>query len=188
MPRGCRFGVHACAAVPNDAGHPPLRHHCGAGDCPGSASDALAALPHRLDSTGGSAGAAVEALAQTEDGFLWLGSGTGLIRFDGIRFELYEPPAHQSMPSTNVSALSATRDSGLWVGYRFGGVSLIRRDTIRSYGERDGLPLGTVVTVVKTPTALRGWERRARWRDSRVDVGTRSVSTRDSPRAPSPRS
>src|ERR1700752_5543459 len=98
--------------------------------------------------------AAVEARAQTGDGFLWLGSGNGLTRFDGVRFELYEPPAHQSMPSTNVSALAATRDSGLWVGYRFGGVSLIRRDPIHSYGERDGLPLGTVVTVVEVSDGI----------------------------------
>lgn len=91
----------------------------------------------------------VEALAQTPDGFLWLGAGTGLFRFDGIRFELFEPPPHQALPSTNVSALCATPDSGLWVGYRFGGVSLIQRDTIRSYGERDGVPRGTVLSIVQ---------------------------------------
>jgi signal transduction histidine kinase/ligand-binding sensor domain-containing protein len=89
--------------------------------------------------------ASIEALAQTADGFLWLGSGSGLFRFDGTRFELFEPPASQSMPSANVSALFATPDSGLWVGYRFGGVSLIHRGTIRSYGERDGVPRGTVL-------------------------------------------
>jgi signal transduction histidine kinase/ligand-binding sensor domain-containing protein len=88
----------------------------------------------------------IEALAQTSDGFLWLGSGTGLFRFDGVRFEPYEPPARQSMPSLNVSALLATRDSGLWVGYRFGDVSLLQRGIIRSYGERDGLPRGSILT------------------------------------------
>ena len=87
----------------------------------------------------------VEALAQTADGFLWLGSGTGLVRFDGVRFELFEAPAGQTMPSLNVSALLATRDSGLWVGYRFGGVSLIRGGIIRSYGEPEGLPRGTIL-------------------------------------------
>ncbi|HUR94263.1 MAG TPA: two-component regulator propeller domain-containing protein [Gemmatimonadales bacterium] len=91
----------------------------------------------------------IEALAQTTDGFLWLGSGTGLFRFDGVRFELFEPPAHQRLLSTIVSALCATRDTGLWVGYRFGGVSLIRRGTIQSYGERDSLPLGTVIRIVE---------------------------------------
>ena len=95
----------------------------------------LSQLYHTAWTLRDGAPAGIEALAQTADGFLWLGSGTGLFRFDGVRFELFEPPAGQSMPSTNVSALFATPDSGLWVGYRFGGVSLIQRGTIRSYGE-----------------------------------------------------
>jgi signal transduction histidine kinase/ligand-binding sensor domain-containing protein len=143
------------------------------------AAQTLSQLYHTAWTVREGAPAAVEALAQTADGFLWLGSGTGLIRFDGVRFELYEPPADQSMPSTNVSALAATRDSGLWVGYRFGGVSLIRRDTIHSYGERDGLPLGTVVTVVEdaegttwvgTTSALARLEGE-RWRTVGPDDG-----------------
>jgi signal transduction histidine kinase/ligand-binding sensor domain-containing protein len=143
------------------------------------AAQTLSQLYHTAWTVREGAPAAVEALAQTADGFLWLGSGTGLTRFDGVRFELYEPPADQSMPSTNVSALAATRDSGLWVGYRFGGVSLIRRDTIHSYGERDGLPLGTVVTVVEdadgttwvgTTSALARLEGE-RWRTVGPDDG-----------------
>ena len=139
----------------------------------------LSQLYHTAWTVREGAPAAVEALTQTADGFLWLGSGTGLTRFDGVRFELYEPPADQSMPSTNVSALAAARDSGLWVGYRFGGVSLIRRDTIHSYGERDGLPLGTVVTVVEdsegttwvgTTSALARLEGE-RWRTVGPDDG-----------------
>jgi ligand-binding sensor domain-containing protein len=31
-------------------------------------------------------------LAQTADGFLWLGAPSGLFRFDGVRFELFDPP------------------------------------------------------------------------------------------------
>lgn len=89
--------------------------------------------------------ASIEALAQTMDGFLWLGSGTGLFRFDGTRFELFEPPPGQSMPSANVSALFATPDSGLWVGFRFGGVSLIQRGRIQSFGQPEGVPRGTVL-------------------------------------------
>jgi signal transduction histidine kinase/ligand-binding sensor domain-containing protein len=105
----------------------------------------LSQLYHTAWTMRDGAPASVEALAQTSDGFLWIGSGTGLFHFDGVRFELFEPAAGQTMPSANISALRATADSGLWVGYRFGGVSLIQRDTIRSYGERDGLPRGSVL-------------------------------------------
>jgi signal transduction histidine kinase/ligand-binding sensor domain-containing protein len=107
----------------------------------------LSQLYHTAWTMRDGAPAGIEALAQTTDGFLWLGSGTGLFRFDGVRFEIFEAPAGQTMPSVNVSFLFATRDNGLWVGYRFGGMSLIQRGTIRSYGERDGLVPGTVLDI-----------------------------------------
>jgi signal transduction histidine kinase/ligand-binding sensor domain-containing protein len=109
----------------------------------------LSQLYHTAWTQRDGAPANIETLAQTADGFLWLGSGTGLFRFDGVRFELFEPPARQSLPSANVSALLATRDSGLWVGYRFGGISLIERGTIRSYDESDGLPRGSVISIIE---------------------------------------
>jgi hypothetical protein len=42
------------------------------------------------------------ALAQTTDGFLWLGTAQGLYRFDGVSFERYEP-----FQSSNITALLA---------------------------------------------------------------------------------
>ena len=153
----------------------------------------LSQLYHTAWTLRDGAPAGIEALAQTADGFLWLGSGTGLFRFDGVRFELFEPPAHQSMPSTNVSALFATPDSGLWVGYRFGGVSLMQRGTIRSYGERDGLPRGSVLSIVEdsagttwvgTTSALARLEE-GRWRTSRARRGaSRGCRERDPGRPP----
>jgi signal transduction histidine kinase/ligand-binding sensor domain-containing protein len=91
----------------------------------------------------------VQALAQTADGFLWIGTLSGLFRFDGVRFELYEPPPPDNLPSVGVSALLPLADGGLWVGYQFGGVSLIRDGGIRSFGERDGFPRGTVMNLVR---------------------------------------
>ena len=93
----------------------------------------------------------IQALAQTADGFLWIGTLSGLFRFDGVRFELFEPPAPDTLPSVGVSALLALPDGGLWVGYQFGGVSLIRDGTVRSFGERDGFPPGTVIRLVRDP-------------------------------------
>jgi ligand-binding sensor domain-containing protein len=109
----------------------------------------LSQLYHTAWTTRDGAPADIFALAQTADGFLWLGSSTGLFRFDGVRFELFEPPADQAMPSANVAALLALRDGGLWVGYRFGGASLIQRGVVRSYGAGDGLPSGTVLALAE---------------------------------------
>jgi ligand-binding sensor domain-containing protein len=39
----------------------------------------------------------IHALAQTPDGYLWLGAASGLFRFDGLRFERYVPEQGQTL-------------------------------------------------------------------------------------------
>jgi signal transduction histidine kinase/ligand-binding sensor domain-containing protein len=90
----------------------------------------------------------VSALAQTTDGTLWVGGSTGLSRFDGIRFVHYPQPADEPLQATDVSALTASPDGGLWIGFRFGGVSFLRAGRLTRYGEREGLPTGTVQAFV----------------------------------------
>jgi signal transduction histidine kinase/ligand-binding sensor domain-containing protein len=82
----------------------------------------------------------IHALAQTTDGFLWLGTADGLFRFDGVRFEQYESQPGQAFPETDITALLATPDGGLWIGYRAGTVSFIKNGNVINYGERAGLP------------------------------------------------
>src|SRR5688572_25401966 len=105
---------------------------------PLSAQQRDQALPHLYHTAWtirDGAPADVQALAQTADGFLWLGTLSGLFRFDGVRFELYEPPPPDTLPSVGVSALLALAAGGRWVGYQVGGVSLIRDGGVRSFGE-----------------------------------------------------
>jgi hypothetical protein len=75
----------------------------------------------------------IQALAQTNDGFLWLGSATGLFRFDGTRFERFKPPFGGQLLSTNVMCLLAPPSGGLWIGYTFGGVSFLDNGRVTSY-------------------------------------------------------
>jgi len=76
----------------------------------------------------------VTALAQTSDGSLWLGSPSGLFRFDGVRFELFRSPFGDPLYSTNVSALLAVGE-GLWVGYVFGGFSFVKHGKVSNFAE-----------------------------------------------------
>ena len=85
----------------------------------------------------------VEALAQTADGYLWMGSPSGLFRFDGVRFELFRSPLGDRLPSTNVSALFAPATGGLWVGYRFGGFSFLKNGKVTNFVDLPS-PTGTV--------------------------------------------
>jgi ligand-binding sensor domain-containing protein len=59
--------------------------------------------------------ARVQAIAQTPDGYLWLGTEFGLLRFDGVRFAPWEPPKGESLPSSYVLKLLVSRDGSLWI-------------------------------------------------------------------------
>ena len=91
----------------------------------------------------------IRALAQTTDGYLWLGAATGLFRFDGTRFEPYKPQSGQAFPQRNVASLFAAPDGGLWVGYWYGGVSFIKNETVTDYGKSDGLPTRSVMAFAR---------------------------------------
>ena len=62
-------------------------------------------------------GNGVNAIAQTTDGYLWLGTSGGLVRFDGIDFELLS----SKLRTPTVMALAASKRGGLWLGLRDGG-------------------------------------------------------------------
>src|SRR6202041_3353447 len=55
-------------------------------------------------------------IAQTTDGFLWITTAGGLLRFDGVRVMPWQPPQGQNLPGTHFSALLGARDGSLWIG------------------------------------------------------------------------
>ncbi len=59
---------------------------------------------------------AVFAMAQTPDGYLWLGNGSGLFHFDGVRFVQWQPPPGNQLPTSGVYSLLCARDGTLWIG------------------------------------------------------------------------
>jgi len=60
--------------------------------------------------------AGINSIAQTPDGYLWLGSQFGLLRFDGVKSVPWQPPPGQHLPANRIFSLLATRDGTLWVG------------------------------------------------------------------------
>lgn len=67
----------------------------------------------------------IYALAQTPDGFLWIGSDAGLHRFDGVRFDA-EPASLGTPGYAPVSALMSARNGDLWIGYQSGRIAVLR--------------------------------------------------------------
>jgi ligand-binding sensor domain-containing protein/signal transduction histidine kinase len=55
-------------------------------------------------------------IAQTPDGYLWLGTESGLLRFDGVRSVPWHPPAGGHLPGGSIRSLLAARDGTLWIG------------------------------------------------------------------------
>ena len=101
-------------------------------------------LYHTAWTTKDGAPGAVQALAQTTDGYLWLGTANGLFRFDGVYFEHYQPVTGPPLPSAHIHALFAVPDGGLWIGSSSGDVSLLKNGILTNYGVNDGMPHGFV--------------------------------------------
>ncbi|MGJ5816448.1 ligand-binding sensor domain-containing protein [Paludibaculum fermentans] len=64
----------------------------------------------------GAFGATPNTLAQTKDGYLWIGTDAGLVRFDGNRFVQWEPPAGQRLLNSSIFSLRGASDGSLWIG------------------------------------------------------------------------
>lgn len=60
------------------------------------------------------------AITQTKDGYLWIGTDVGLVRFDGVRFVPWNPPAGERLLDPRVFSLLAARDGSLWIGTGYG--------------------------------------------------------------------
>lgn len=81
---------------------------------------------------------AVWAIAQTPDGYIWLGTEFGLLRFDGVRAVPWQPPSNQSLPSTDILSLLVARDGTLWIGTAKGLASWKDGRLVEQYGELAG--------------------------------------------------
>jgi ligand-binding sensor domain-containing protein len=59
---------------------------------------------------------APNAITQTTDGYIWIGTDSGLVRFDGVRFERWTPGPDQGVLNTAFVSLLGASDGTLWIG------------------------------------------------------------------------
>jgi signal transduction histidine kinase/ligand-binding sensor domain-containing protein len=89
-------------------------------------------------------GGALRTIAQTADGYLWLGTESGLMRFDGVRTVRWQPRGDERLPSTSITELLVTRDGRLWIG-TFAGLASWKDGGLIMYPELAGLMIGSLV-------------------------------------------
>ncbi|WP_181791363.1 sensor histidine kinase [Myxococcus llanfairpwllgwyngyllgogerychwyrndrobwllllantysiliogogogochensis] len=97
------------------------------------------------------------AMAQTVDGWLWLGTASGLYRFDGVRFERQDVLPVDSTASRSISVLQATTNGDLWVAYSFGGASVRKASGEILHFFPGGLPQGSPVESFEEDGDGRPW-------------------------------
>jgi signal transduction histidine kinase/ligand-binding sensor domain-containing protein/CheY-like chemotaxis protein len=97
----------------------------------------------------------VNAIAQTPNGYLWLGTAEGLVRFDGVRFVAFDRRNTPAIPNNVVSALRVDRAGGLWIGTDSGLVHW-QGGSFRAV-TGSGAPAGRRITAVLEDRQGRVW-------------------------------
>ena len=75
----------------------------------------------------------IDAIVQTRDGYLWMGTEEGLVRFDGVRFVVSDRQNAPALRSSFVSSLFEAPDGTLWIGTYGGGLARLRGGRIEAF-------------------------------------------------------
>jgi ligand-binding sensor domain-containing protein/signal transduction histidine kinase len=82
---------------------------------------------------------AVQAITQTRDGYLWVGTREGLARFDGTRFKTFDAKNTSELGNSTITALCADQAGALWIGSDGGGLVRFEDGVFLRYGKTNGL-------------------------------------------------
>jgi len=88
----------------------------------------------------------VHSIAQTKDGYVWIGTEEGLARFDGIRFTVFDKQNTPQLKSNYIRTLLADRQGALWIGTAEGLVRLLD-GKFTVFTTNEGLPSDTIQAV-----------------------------------------
>ncbi len=124
----------------------------------------ISQLVHTRWTTKEGAPTLIYTMAQTRNGYLWLGTGTGLFRFDGVRFVRFAPRPGDRIPGGGIQKLLGARDGSLWIVWSAGVVSRLHEGRVTTYAGPDGIAVTFDVTESATGTLIAGTVRGlARW-------------------------
>ncbi|HJZ81514.1 MAG TPA: two-component regulator propeller domain-containing protein [Pyrinomonadaceae bacterium] len=89
----------------------------------------------------------VSAILQTRDGYLWLTTAAGLVRFDGQRFTVFDKSNTKGLNTVRFSTLFEDEDASLWIGTEDGGLTHYHNGTFTTYTTQNGLPHNRILGI-----------------------------------------
>lgn len=89
----------------------------------------------------------VQAIAQTPDGYLWLGTEAGLLRFDGLAFTTFDKRNTPELLSNEVKTLLVAKSGALWIGTHGGGLTRLTDGRFKTFSTSDGLSSNSVLSM-----------------------------------------
>ena len=124
-----------------------------------------------------------QAIAQTPDGYIWIATLDGLVRFDGVRMTVFSKSTVPEMRSNRCLSLLVDRRGTLWVGTEDGGVLQMAGGRFRPFDRSSGLTSGMVLRLTEDPDG-----RIVAWTsvDPAVFDGHRWLRFPDTPPPPAP--
>ena len=112
----------------------------------------------------------VHAVAQTPDGYLWVGTREGLARFDGVRFVPVDDPSAPELKHSWITALCVSRDGSLWIASESNGVMRLKDGIFKRFTATDGLPGNQIQCLLESRDGslwLGGDQGLSRFQDGR---------------------
>jgi len=88
----------------------------------------------------------ISSIIQTRDGYLWMTTFDGLVRFDGVQFKVFDKSNTKGLSTNRFTALYEDKDGTLWAGTNDGGLTRYRDGVFTSSTVADGVPEGPVLS------------------------------------------
>jgi len=89
-------------------------------------------------------------LMQTKDGYLWIATQEGLVRFNGFEFDIFDRDNTPAFQSNYVTALATARDGTLWIGFEGGGLVSLKNMSFQSFNTSHGLLSNNIRAILGT--------------------------------------
>ncbi len=90
----------------------------------------------------------IQTLLQTQDGFIWAGTPSGLVRFDGLNFNIYTRWNLPALKSDNITCLYEDQQNVLWIGTEGGGLCALQEGQWINFSTTNGLSSDHVRTII----------------------------------------